>query len=93
MKMAQISEIALFIPKFGTLDLLTEATLSVKKYLSCDVIMTSSANEKGQFLDIFEFFSNFTLLVTLRIPKLILRYQYNYYKLGIWSKWDNDAHD
>ena len=55
--------------------------------------MTSSANEKGQYLDISEFFSNLTLLVTLRIPKLILRYQYNYYKFGIWNKWGNDAHD
>ena len=32
--------------------------------------MTSSTNEKGQFLDISEFFSNLTLLVALKIPTL-----------------------
>ena len=48
---------------------------------------------KVNFLDISEFLSNLTLLVTLRIPKLILRYQYNYYRFGIWNELGNDAYD
>ena len=86
MKMCQISENTLFIPKFGTLELLTKATSNgvmvmtswwnisgmFRMWKISDMLYHTWRHQwlkRGQFLDIWEFFSYFAILVAFEIPK------------------------
>ena len=65
-----------------------------QKYLPFTSLWRHQPMKKGQFSDISEFFSNLTLLVALKIPRLIPRYHCNYCRWGNWSKWgSNGAQD
>ena len=63
-----------------------------QKYLPFTSLWRHQPMKKGQFLDILEFFSNLTLLMALKIPRLILRYHCHYCRWADWSKWGAMEH-